>query len=147
MIGMTTFSITGKVFLLLDREFDLFKTVLPRRIVAGREIHHLTQRALAARARMSPTRLGELEAGLAADAKVSTIARISEVLHIPVYVLLGGAERSGPEPWKVGQGILDLHDGGATIPRIASMTALSEEAVRFVLAEQMEICRRRRVFP
>ncbi len=67
----------------------MLKSTFPRRLVRLREMHSLSQHALALACSISPSTLNEIESGLAKDLKVSTLLKVCKRLRVSPDFLLG----------------------------------------------------------
>lgn len=143
------------------------KSILPRRMVALRHIHHLSLRGLARETGIAGSTLHSLESGFSADVLLTTILRLCEQFAVTPDYLLGvehdahhahelhlvGAASviaecpicatplAPHEPHRLGQCIQVLHQRGASVPHLASRFGLCDSSIEQILIDEYALLR------
>lgn len=143
------------------------KSILPRRMIALRHLHHLSLRALSRETGIAGSTLHTLESGFSPDMLLTTMLRLCEhfavtpdyllgVEHDPHHAhdlyLVGGAAvidrcvichtaLAPHEPHRLGQCIQTLHAGGASSTYLAARFGLCLTSVEQILSDEYALLR------
>ncbi|MCU0226467.1 MAG: helix-turn-helix domain-containing protein [Bryobacterales bacterium] len=143
------------------------KSILPRRIIALRSMHHLSLRALARETGIAGSTLHTLESGFSADVLLTTILRLCEQFQVSPDYLLGvehdphhahtlhlvgaaavvdscpicGTHLAPNEPHRLGQCIQVMHQQGASVSHLAARFGLCPASIEQVLQDEYALLR------